>query len=163
MNISHQYQLEHHNRTSFSPQGSCHNDQPMMREEAADTQNGCHFVDDISDCIFLNKINLFWFQLHWSLVQKVRFIWSQHWFRLWLGALYRQQATMWTDNDPGYWRIYASQSLKVSTRYVMNCAEATQKFDCISCYFSMNTAMVQIVEMVPQEKDKKTRRYIYPT
>ena len=53
-------------------------------------QNGRHFADDISKCIFFEKTFVFGLRFHWSLFLRVQLTLRQQWFGKWLGA---EQAT----------------------------------------------------------------------
>ena len=43
--------------------------------------DGCHFPDDILNCIVLNEIVWISFKIHWSLLLRVKLTIFQHWFR----------------------------------------------------------------------------------
>ena len=63
-------------------------------------------MNNISQTTFSNvfssmKMFEFWFKFHWSLFPRVQFTVSQHWFRLWLGAV---QATSHYLNQ--WWLVY---------------------------------------------------------
>ena len=49
-------------------------------------QNGHHFPNDTSQCIFLNENVWISIRFNWSLFLRVQSTIFQHWFRYWLGA-----------------------------------------------------------------------------
>ena len=73
-------------------------------------QNGCHFVDDIFKCIFLNAKYEFRLRFHWRLFLGVQLTIFQHWFQWWLGT---DQMTSHHLNQWGlvYWYLYVSPGL----------------------------------------------------
>ena len=48
-------------------------------------QNGCHFANGFSKCIFLNEFIRFFMPFKWSLFHRVQMTTSQHWFKQWTG------------------------------------------------------------------------------
>ena len=49
-------------------------------------QSGCHFVDDIFRCIFVNETFFILIKISLKSVLKGQLATTQHWFRLWLGS-----------------------------------------------------------------------------
>ena len=68
-------------------------------------KNGCHFMNDIFKCIFMNE--KFCTLSNWTWFIGVQFTISQHWFRWWLGAK-QAQAITWTKHWPSSWHICSS-------------------------------------------------------
>ena len=63
-------------------------------------KNGWHFANYFLKCIFLRKkTSVFWFEFHWSLFLGVRLVNGL--------MLSRQQAIVWSNDDPIHWHIYA--------------------------------------------------------
>ena len=52
---------------------------------------------------------VFWLKFHWSLFIRVQLTITQHWFRLWLGAV---QATSHYLNQCWHWSIYAAPAVE---------------------------------------------------
>ena len=52
---------------------------PNLESALRSAQNGCHFVEDISDAFSWLKITIFWFNFHWILFVGVKLTISQYW------------------------------------------------------------------------------------